>query len=144
SKVEAALTEVDGWIQRHSWPQAKAAATRARELRESGASDHWQRRVNETLTDLNLVLELDDVLLRQAEFDTVKKRFPRDDALPRYAAAFQRSGLPVGTEPPRTAAHIAGRPAPIRDAIVAGLDNWLLLSLRHNDPAHVWLTAVLQ
>ena len=32
----------------------------------------------------------------------------------------------------------------LRDAIVAGLDNWLLLSLRHNDPAHVWLTAVLQ
>src|SRR5439155_9190473 len=55
AKVEAALAEAADRMNRGDWPQARAAAIRARELLQTGASDHWAARVDELLTDLDMV-----------------------------------------------------------------------------------------
>jgi tetratricopeptide (TPR) repeat protein len=144
SKVEAALAEAAESVRRHDWPQASAAATRARELHAMGASAHWEGRIDELLADLGLVTELDDVRLLQTDFDNAKRRFHRERALPRFAEVFGRYGIRAGADPAEVAARLAQRPAPVRGAAVAGLENWWLLASGRDDTARDWLWAVLQ
>ena len=143
-KVEAALAEAADHMNRNDWPQSRAAATRARELVESGASDHWKPRVDELLADLDMVARIDEVRLIQGTYDFESKRIPWEKALPRYAEAFARYGIHSGADPAEVAARIAQRPAPVHDALVGALDNWWLIARTRDEAAHGWLGTVLQ
>ena len=143
-KVEAALAEADDYANRDDWPRARAAATRARELLQSGASDHWKLRLDELMADLDVVAQIDEGRSLQAVYDYGSKRFPREKALPRYAEAFARYGIPAGTDPTQVAARIAPRAASVRDALVVGLDNWWLIAQSRGDATRDWLGSVLQ
>src|SRR5262249_36274898 len=50
----------------------------------------------------------------------------------------------VGTDPTAAAARISQRPAPVQDALVAGLENWWLIVRGRDAAAHGWLGAVLR
>jgi tetratricopeptide (TPR) repeat protein len=143
-KVEAALAEAADHMNRRDLPRARAAATRALELLESGASDHWKGRVDELLTDLDLVAQIYDARQLQGTFDFANNRFPREKALPRYAEAFARYGIRAGDDPGRVVTLITQRPAPVQEAVVTGLDNWWLIARDHDATTHDWLGAVLQ
>jgi len=144
SKVEAALAEAADWSHRQDWPQAVAALTRARELCDSGASSFWKERVDDMQADLDLITQIEAIRLRQAEFDIIQRRFLLGNALPQYAEAFARYGIGPGTDPAQAAARIAQRPAPVREALVASLNNWWLVAVRAKDPVHQWLGTVLE
>src|SRR5262249_26869277 len=130
-------------LHRKAWSQARAAAIRARELLESESDSRWNERVDEALTDVNLVMQLDELLLRQADFNMASGPF-LEKALPGYAELFAQYGIRVGADPASAAARIEKRSAPAREAVVAGLDNWLLVARRENDASQEWLKAVLQ
>jgi eukaryotic-like serine/threonine-protein kinase len=144
SKVEAALAEAIDQLHRNDWSRASAAVARARELVESGASDSWKGRVDDVRADLDMLAQIDEIRSLQAVYDYASKRFPREKALPRYAEALARYGIRAGTDPARVAARIMQRPAPVRDALVVGLDNWWLIASSRDDAARDWLGAVLQ
>src|SRR5262249_48836522 len=139
-KVEAALEEAANLLNRNEWLQAKAAATRARELQESGAGGRWKDRIDEMLADVDLVIRLDEVRLLQTNYHFPERTFHREKPLPRFAEEFARYGIRPGDDPAEVAARIARRPAPVRDALVAGLENWWLLASGHHDPARDWLS----
>jgi serine/threonine-protein kinase len=143
-KIEAALTEAANWLNQRDWRQAQAAATRARELYESGASKHGRERIDEQLADATLATQIDEIRLLQTDYDYIGKRFHRERAIPRFAEAFARYGVRPGSDPAGVAAAIAQRPAPVRDVLVAGLENWWLLADGHQDADREWLWAVLQ
>jgi len=143
-KVEAALAEAESHVNRRDWPRATAAVIRARELLGSGASDHWKARLDELLADLDLVAQIDENRQLQSTFDFVGKRFPREEAMPRYAEAFARYGIRPGDDPARVVSRITQRPNPVQEAVVAGLDNWWLIARGHDATTHDWLGAVLQ
>ena len=69
-KVEAALDEAADHLNRNDWSGAAAAATRAEELRDSGASGRWAGRLDEMRADVELVTRLDEARLLQTEFDS--------------------------------------------------------------------------
>ncbi len=81
--------------------------------------------------DRSLVADLDAAKLEQAEIVGGELRFARERAVPKFREAFRVYGLPVGEgDPTATAERIRRRPAPIRAAIVAALDDWLSLAAK--------------
>ena len=143
-KVEAALDEAADHLNRNDWSGAGAATTRARELCDSGASGRWNERLDEIRADVELVTRLDEARLLQTEYDGAQKTFHRAKAMPRFADAFAEYGIPVGCDPAGAATRIAGRPAPVRDALTAALENWWLLAQNRDASARDWTWAVLQ
>src|SRR5262249_14707250 len=57
---------------------------------------------------------------------------------------FARYGIAPGTDPAQVAGRITQRPAPVREALVAGLDNWWLSALQGDPASGDWLAAVLR
>src|SRR5262249_40733386 len=93
------------------------------------------------LADLDLVSQLDDLRALRTVSDRTDGP-ARKNALPaRYVKAFARYGIHPGTDP---AARIRQRPAPIREALVAGLENWWLIAQDRDPAARDWLEAVLR
>lgn len=144
SKIEAALVEADHHLQRNAWPPAVAAAARARELRESGASDHWQQRLDDVQADLKLITELDNLYFHRATSGWPGWRARERIPVTRLAEAFARYGLCPGMNPEELAARITPHPRTVREAIIDGLENWWLC-LRGRDAAvSDWLEGVLR
>lgn len=143
-KVDAALAEASGHMQRRDWPQARAAAVRARELLESSGNVSGKPAVDNMLNDLDLLTQIEENRRLQGVYDVVSERFTRGKALPHYKDAFARYGIVVGMDPAQAATRIAQRPGPVREAILAGLDNWWQVALSRDAATHAWLGAVLQ
>jgi tetratricopeptide (TPR) repeat protein len=143
-KVEAALAEAADHLNRNDLPQARGAATRARELLESGASDRWKDRLDDMWADLNLIARVDEIRRRQRFHHFPGGRLPGDTALAWYAEGFARYGFRPDSDPAAVAAHIRQRAAPVRDALLASLDHWWLIARRQNDAIQDWLGAVFQ
>jgi serine/threonine-protein kinase len=131
--------------------QAREQAQRALALMENGPDDEalvtqvrrLQTELDEEEKDQKLVAALDEARLAQAQVVVGESRFAAERAVPRFREAFRDYGLPAGQgEAKDAAARIRGRPAAVREAIVAALDEWDDLA---NDPGHRrWLRAVLE
>lgn len=66
--------------------------------------------------------------MAQAELAIDGNRFAYEKAVPMFREAFLIYGLPVGTsDPGRAAERIRQRPAAVRDAIFASLEDWDIL-----------------
>ncbi|HVS39508.1 MAG TPA: tetratricopeptide repeat protein [Gemmataceae bacterium] len=143
-KVAAALAEADEHMKRNDWSGAGAAATRARELLESGASDHWKQRVDELRAELDMVGRIEEARRLAADYNPAARSFPLGEALTRYAEAFGGYGIRVGADPAAVEARLTQQPAPVRDALVAGLEDWWLVARDSDAAAHKWLGTVLQ
>jgi serine/threonine-protein kinase len=136
--------------------QAREQVARARALVDNGPADpalvaqvrRLQDDLDEEERDRKLVAALDAARLAQAETVTSKSRFADERAVPKFREAFRSYGLPAGEgEPAAVAKRIRQRPAAIREAIVAALDEWDALAgdpeLPITEPHRQWLRAVL-
>jgi serine/threonine-protein kinase len=137
--------------------QAREQAQRALALVESGPADDMlktqvkqlQAELDEEEKDRRLIAALDEARLAQAETVAGENRFATERAVPKYREAFRAYGLPAGEgEPEVTAERIRQRPAAVRQAVVAALDEWDALAsnpkLKITEPHREWLRAVLE
>jgi serine/threonine-protein kinase len=151
---EKAKTEAPG--SKALFAQAREQAQRALALVENGPADEalkdQVRRLQADLDELEkdrvLVAALDEARLAQAE-TLSENRFASERAVPKFRNALAAYGLPVGEgEAKRAAERIRQRPAAVREAILAALDEWDVLAgqpkLGINEPHRKWLAAVLE
>jgi serine/threonine-protein kinase len=135
--------------------QAREQTQRAQALIESGLADAALRAQVEQLQseldaeekDRRLIAALDESRLAQAETLVEEERFASERAVPLFREAFHVYGLPAGQgDPQAAAARIHERPAAVREAISAALDEWIdlatRLELRISEPHLAWLRAV--
>jgi serine/threonine-protein kinase len=136
--------------------QARERVQRALALVENGPADdtlktqvtRLQSELDEEDKDRKLLAALAEARLAQAELSADKSRFGRERALPQFREAFRAYGLPAGEGAPGAAAErIRQRPAAVREAIVAALNEWDALAadkkLGVSEPHQEWLRAVL-
>ena len=132
-------------------------AQRALALVENGPADPaLAARVGQLQADLDqeekdgqLVTALDEARLAQAETVAGKGRFAGERAVPLFRESFRAYGLPAGDGDPKVAAdRIRQRPAAIREAIVAALDEWDALASNEKfgviEPHRAWLRGMLE
>jgi tetratricopeptide (TPR) repeat protein len=105
------------------------------------------RDVAEEERDRTLIAALDAIRLGQAETVARENRFAEERAVPLFRKAFRAYGLPAGEgEPAAAAVRLRQRPAAVREAIVAALDQWIDLAadprFRITEPHLDWLRAV--
>jgi tetratricopeptide (TPR) repeat protein len=135
--------------------QAREQAQRALALVENGPADatlvarvkQLQGELDEEEKDRKLLAALDEARLTQAE-TLAQNRFASERAVPLFREAFAAYGLPAGQgEPAAAAERIRQRPAAVREAIVAALDEWDYMagiaSFGIEEPHRHWLRAVL-
>jgi tetratricopeptide (TPR) repeat protein len=138
------------------YAQAREQAQRALALVENGPADAaLQARVRQLMAELDeeekdsrLIAALDEARLAQAEIVAGESRFAVERAVPLFQEAFRAYGLPAGEGKPAAAAgRIRQRPAAVREAIVAALDEWDDLAgnpiYGSTEPHREWLRAVL-
>jgi tetratricopeptide (TPR) repeat protein len=137
--------------------QAREQAQRALALVENGPADDTlktqvrklQAELDEEEKDRALIAALDEARLAQAATVAGESRFAAERAVPLFREAFRAYGLPGGEgKPAAAAARIRQRPAAVREAIVAALDEWDDLAgnpkFGINEPHREWLRAVLE
>jgi serine/threonine-protein kinase len=135
--------------------QAREQVSRALALVENGPADEalkkqvrqLQGELDKEEKDRKLIAALDEARLAQAE-TLSGNRFALERAVPKFREAFRAYGLPAGQgEPAAAAERIRQRPAAVREAIVAALDEWDDLArdpkLGINEPHRDWLRAVV-
>ena len=137
--------------------QAREQAQRALALVENGPADEvlvtqvqrLQAVLDEDERDRKLIAALDEARLAEAETLSGEGRFARELAVPLFREAFRAYGLPVGELEPKLAAErIRQKPAAVREAIVATLDEWNYLAgastFKIKEPYREWLQEVLE
>jgi serine/threonine protein kinase/Tfp pilus assembly protein PilF len=137
--------------------QAREQAQRALALVENGQADRalvslvtrLQAELDDEEKDRQLVTDLEEARLAQADTVTGDSRFALERAMPLFREAFRRYGLPAGEGDPMVAAErIRRRPAAVREAILAALDEWAGLASNKQYgaplPHREWLHAVLE
>jgi tetratricopeptide (TPR) repeat protein len=136
--VEAALAEATGHREARRWPEVRAALERAQGRLGNAGPEALRARVQHAKADADLVAELEDIRLLQAE--TRDGHFDMSAAVPRYAAAFGRYGLDVETAKPlELAGQLRGHS--LREELLAALRDWARYS--REDGARQRLVAVL-
>jgi serine/threonine-protein kinase len=152
-RVQAQAAPVGGAL---LFAQAREKAQRALALVENGPADallaaqvrRLQAELDEEEKDRRLIAALDEARLAQAE-TLSENRFAFERALPLFREAFRAYGLSVGEgEPGAAGERIRPRPAAVREAIVAALNEWDLMAGNPNlgivEPHREWLRAVLE
>jgi serine/threonine-protein kinase len=137
--------------------QAREQMQRALALAEYGPVDagliakvrRLQAELDEEEKDRKLVVVLEEARLVQAETLTGENRFALERAVPMFREAFRAFGLPAGKgEPAAAAVRIRERPALVREAIIAALDEWIELAenpaFKLSEPHLRWLRALAE
>jgi eukaryotic-like serine/threonine-protein kinase len=139
--------------------QAREQAQRALALVENGPADdllkeqvrQLQAELDQEDKDRKLVVALEEARLAQADTSDDRHGYASERAVPRFREAFRAYGLPAGEgEPAAAAERIRQRPAAVREAIVAALDEWDDLAGQAKfqpqlaEPHRPWLRAVLE
>jgi serine/threonine-protein kinase len=119
-EVEAALVEAETKQQAGRWSQARAALERAEGRLAGGGPDSLRVRLQQARRDAEMVTELDAIRLQRS--DTRGGHFDFALAEPSYEAAFARYGLSPAM--PAAAAAARVRESGIREALLAGLEDW--------------------
>jgi serine/threonine protein kinase/Flp pilus assembly protein TadD len=138
------------------WTEARAMAKRAEALAESGPVDpelaaqvqSLLRELAEEEQDQQLLAALDAARLAQAETAEAFGGFVWEHAVPLYREALRAHGLPAGElAVEEAAARIRERPAAVREALVAALDDWIALAenpeYKMTEPHLGWLREVV-
>ncbi len=137
--------------------QSREQAQRALALVENTSVDtilatqvrQLQTELDKEENDRRLIAALEEARLAQAGSAPDKKRFALEQAVPLFREAFRAYGLPVGVGNPAAAGtRIREQPAPVREALLAALDEWDELAgdsnALFNEPHREWLRAVLE
>jgi serine/threonine-protein kinase len=123
--VEAALFEAASHAEAGRWPDARAALERAEGRLGGTGPEELAAKVRHARADADLVAQLEEIRLGQAENTEGKLDVARADA--QYAAAFAGNGIDVTQmQVAETAARV--RESGIREPLVAALDAWAALT----------------
>jgi tetratricopeptide (TPR) repeat protein len=134
-EVQEALAQAAALRDQANWAEAQALVRRAEALLEAGPADgdvagrvrDLRRELDQEEKDRRMIQALEEIRLRQAE---VKGgHFDREGSAPRYAEAFRGYGLDVEALPAGQAAARLRR-SPIREQLLAALDDWALRAKR--------------
>jgi tetratricopeptide (TPR) repeat protein len=143
--IEAAAKDAQRFQVQGKFPEAQAAAIRAKDLLKGG---HWpdlDERVHDLLSGGRLAARLEEIrLLQAADVHAKENRFAQERAVPEYRQAFKEYGLEMSTvTPEEAAALLQGRSPAIHTASVVGLEDWLELTRQSNGMEVKWLEEVL-
>jgi serine/threonine protein kinase len=155
TKVQSLREQARGSRGAAGWTEARAMAKRAEALAESGPVEpeltaqvqSLLRELAEEEQDQQLLVAIDAAFLAEAETPEGSSLFAMGRAVPLYSAALRAYGLPAGElAVEEAAARIRGRPAAVREALAAALDEWIALAgdpkLKEAEPHLDWLRAV--
>jgi serine/threonine protein kinase/Flp pilus assembly protein TadD len=134
--VKAALEQAEPWRARGRWQEATAVLVQAEGRLDEAGSEELRQRLKQTRADLELAARLEEIRVERATY--VDGDFAADAAAEHYAAAFAAAGLAWTDR--ETAERI--RRSPIREQLVAALDDWALAT--SNNPWRwllTWLAA---
>jgi tetratricopeptide (TPR) repeat protein len=135
--VEAALDKAGELQKQARWGEAQAVLEQARDRLEQDGPADLRRRVQQALTDVDLVRRLDAARLKAATW--VGGRFDQAGAAREYAAAFRQARLgQVGDDVAVVAARL--RRSAVKAQLVAALDDWA--SCTFSASRRSWLLAV--
>ena len=110
-------------MQEQQWPEALAAARRAEAALAGGdAPQDVQARVEQAVTDLELVAHLEEIRLLTCEVK--EQSFDYSGANLDYAAAFREFGVDVDALPADEAAKGLRSQAGVLPALIVALDDW--------------------
>jgi serine/threonine-protein kinase len=132
--------------------QARAEARRAETLLErlpeqaglGGRVRGLLQKLNEEEADRRLLARLEEVRLLKAEMGPRDTRFDDRPAVAQYEAALRTYGVALGDPPRKVGARIRQRPPDVQARVVAALDDWLILLLKHRKGKEArWLAGVL-
>ena len=129
-----ALDEADAFEQQAKWPDALAAAQRAKALMDSqGGDPALQARVQQRRDDLVMVLRLEEIRLEMVVVKDNTFDWSLGDSF--YAKAFRDYGIDVTSGPPEEVARQLPV-GPVRIELVAALDHWAQLSRSTTKPGN--------
>jgi tetratricopeptide (TPR) repeat protein len=140
-QVEPLLQDVERLEQGANWPQALAAAERAKAaVASSEAHDATRRQVEEVWRDLAFVARLERI--RQDRATVVEAKFNTRGATQDYAQAFRDYGVDVEAMPAHEAvARLRAKPA-LAVPIATALDDWVAARRRLGEPMPSWISLV--
>jgi eukaryotic-like serine/threonine-protein kinase len=114
------LREMVRWLNRSTWPEARAALERARGRLGDRGSAELRRRLDQGARDLDLAARLDAICL---DLTLAFQKPPVDQPDRPYDEVFRGAGLgQFGDDPEAAAARVRG--SDIRVALAAALDHW--------------------
>jgi serine/threonine-protein kinase len=114
------LREMVRWLNRSSWPEARAARERARGRLGDRGSAELRRRLDQGERDLDLTARLEAICL---DLTLAFQKPPVDQPDRPYDEVFRGAGLGQVSDDPKAAAARV-RDSDIRAALVAALDHW--------------------
>jgi eukaryotic-like serine/threonine-protein kinase len=130
--AEEDLREMVRWLNRSSWPEARAALERAKGRLGDRGSAELRRRLDQGARDLDLAARLEAIRLDLAP----KVPSPTPDP---YEEVFRGAGLgQVGDDPEAVADRV--RAANITNALVAALDHWSAITV--DSRCYRWVLSV--
>jgi serine/threonine-protein kinase len=137
--VEAALDKAGELQKQARWGEAQAVLEQARDRLELDGPADLRRRIEQALTDVDLVRRLDAARLKAATL--VEGKFDFAGAARDYATAFGQAQLGrPGDDVAAVAARI--RTSAVKEQLVAALDDWATLTRARARCA--WLLAVVR
>jgi tetratricopeptide (TPR) repeat protein len=140
-EVNLALEEAERLQEQAKWPEALSAAKRAQGLLAGGGSLELRERVHLLRKDLEMVLNLDDIRHRLADWNHISFHETADRA---YAKAFADYGIDFASLPAGEAAARIHARARVANELVTALDNWALSRGRLDKAGGLALTALAQ
>jgi predicted Zn-dependent protease len=95
--------------------------------------------------DLDLLLKVEQIRLRQAATDLDANRFKTENAFAEYAQAFAAAGIVLAeTEPEEIALRLNHCSPTVRTSLIAALYNWRSSPTAHRESGRAWIKQVLQ
>jgi serine/threonine-protein kinase len=95
--------------------------------------------------DRRLLDRLEAARLAATDIDLDRGRFAQEHAIPLYREALTEYGWSVGKDDvKRLAGELAGRPREVREAVVAALDDWVVLAPLVKEPQREWLRRLVE
>ena len=123
AQVELHLADVDRLMQEQQWPEALVDARRAEAVLVGGeAPQDVQARVQQVVTDLELVARLEEICLLTSELK--EQGFDYAGANHRYAATLREYGVDLDALPAHEAARRLRLQAGVLPALIVALDEW--------------------
>jgi eukaryotic-like serine/threonine-protein kinase len=158
--AQAELLERQGLadpLQIDKYHEARESARTAAQLEGASAEVHQRaeavfrrldRKAEVLERDRRLVTALEEAFASEIEINTHENRFAREHAVPRFRDAFRSYGIPAGERAPdEVAKQLNELDAPVREAILIAVDEWILLAedstLKVKEPHLDWLRSLL-
>jgi serine/threonine protein kinase/tetratricopeptide (TPR) repeat protein len=153
TNLELVLDRAELFLEGGKRAEALAAFERAEllagEARPDPAREERLAALKERLAadarDHEFITRFEDIRLRvQSEVNVTTSRFADEAALPEIREALDRYGIAIGVQAPaQVAAHIQGRPEPVRRDLIAALDECLRYAPPGSSQTRQWLLAAL-